>query len=597
MSAPPPVEGIDLRPGPLVAAYRRRELAPPDVLAGVVASLGPALEDGTLISAVDAATATRAGERLAEVLEGPPEGVDRRPLLGVPVVVKDNIDVEGLPTTVACPAYRYEPDRSAPVVERLEAAGAVVVAKANLDQFATGLVGVRSPYGIPANPLAAELVPGGSSSGSAVAVARGLVPIALGTDTAGSGRVPAAMTGTVGWKPAPGRLPGEGVVPACWSLDCVTAFAADLASALVAGAVLDPGRPWRPVVPARVGVAASGSLLGCDDAVAKGFGWVADALGDRWWVDEVDLAPLHEVGDLLYGGPWLAERTAAVGDFIEAHADEVHPVVRDIVLDGRRWSATDAYAALHRRDQLAAGAVAEVWRHVDVLVVPTVPWLPTVAEVLDDPVGTNRRLGGFTHFANLVGLAALAVPVPAAPRSHPAVPLGVTVLAPTGREGMAAAVAAELVGGAVAEAAGGDVARLPGVVPTAVERIELCVVGAHLSGFPLCDQLLDRGGALVERTTTAPTYRLHRLPPGAVERPALERVAVGGAEIEVEVWSLPVARLGEVVASVPPPLAIGTVALADGRAVTGFVCEHGGLAGAQDITAFGGWRAWWSATH
>jgi allophanate hydrolase len=287
-----------------------------------------------------------------------------------------------------------------------------------------------------------------------------------------------------------------------------------------------------------------------------------------------------------------------VGDFIEAHADEVHPVVRDIVLGGRRWSATDAYAALHRRDQLAAGPVAEVWRHVDVLVVPTVPWLPTVAEVLDDPVGTNRRLGRFTHFANLLGLAAVAVPVPDAPRSHPDVPLGVTVLAPPGREGMLATVAAQLGagnGGLVGDHAEGG--GLPGVVPGDVPRMELCVVGAHLSGFPLCDQLLDRGGALVARTTTAPTYRLHRLPPGAVERPALERVPVGGAAIEVEVWSIPLDRLGEVVASVPPPLAIGTVALADGRAVTGFVCEQGGLAGAEDITAFGGWRAWWSATH
>jgi allophanate hydrolase len=476
------------------------------------------------------------------------------------------------------------------VVAQLEAAGAVVVAKANLDQFATGLVGVRTPFGPPLNPLAPELVPGGSSSGSAVAVARGLVSFALGTDTAGSGRVPATMTGTVGWKPAPGRLSGEGVVPACWSLDCVTVFAADLAGALAAGSVLDPGRPWRPVVPGRVAVADAAGLADCDGEVAKGMTWVAEALADHGPVEEVDLTPFHAVGDLLYGGPWLAERTAAVGDFIEAHPDEVHPVVRDIVLGGRRWPATDAYAALHRRDELAAGPVAEVWRTVDVLVVPTVPWLPTVAEVLADPVGTNRRLGRFTHFANLLGLAALAVPVPGAPRSHPAVPLGVTLLAPAGREGMLVTVAAQLQG---AEGPVSGSSPLPADGP----RIELCVVGAHLSGFPLCEQLLNRGGVLVERTTTAPTYRLHRLPPGAVERPALERVATGGAAIEVEVWSLPLDRLGEVVASVPPPLAIGSVALAEGRSVTGFVCELGGTTGAEDITAFGGWRAWWSATH
>ena len=555
------------------------------------AALAAAVEDGTLVAVVPD---DRAGAGAGAGAGG--EGRDLV-LDGLTVAVKDNVDVAGVPTTAGCPAYAYVPERSAPVVDRLAAAGAVVVAKANLDQFATGLVGVRTPGPAPANPLAPELVPGGSSSGSAVAVARGLVDVGVGTDTAGSGRVPAALTGTVGWKPAPGRVPTEGLVPACWSLDCPSLFTADVATAVRAGAVLDPDRPWRPVAPTVVGVPDAAALADVDPGVLAGLGAVVERLqahaGGTWSVPEVDLAPMFAVGDLLYSGPWLAERTAAIGDFLAAHPDDVHPVVREVVLAGGRWSATDAYRALHTRHTLASGPVAALWRGVDVLVVPTVPWLPTVDEVHRDPTGTNRRLGRFTHFGNLLGLAALAVPVPDAPRSHPAVPLGVTLLCPPGREGMLVAVAAALGAPGAAELVGPDVevgpAELDGVGTGS--RVEVAVVGAHLSGMPLNDQLTDPGGVLVERTTTAPTYRLHRLPGGSVPRPALERVPTGGVAVEVEVWSLPLSALGPFTASVGRPLAIGTVALADGRDVVGFVCEQGGLAGATDISAAGGWRA------
>ncbi len=452
-----------------------------------MASTGEALDDATLLALADpVVVATRAEELAARLAASGERAFEALPLLGVPFVVKDNIDVAGLPTSAACAAYAYRPSRSAPVVERLEEAGAIVVAKSNMDQFATGLVGVRNEGGSPENALDASLIPGGSSSGSAVAVARGLATLALGTDTAGSGRVPAALNGVFGWKSVPGRVPNEGVVPASWSLDCVSVFAADLTGSLAAGRILDPSGSWRPVAPGRVGFVGPEWLVECSEPVVAGLRWLARSLSTSLAVDVVDVGALFQVGDLLYGGAWLAERTAAVGDFIEAHRDQVLPVVAEIVLGGRKWTAVDVYEAERTRRRLQAGPLAELWRSVDVLVVPTVPWLPTLAEVAADPLGVNRSLGRFTNFANLLGLAAVAVPVPAAPRAHPAVPLGVSLLAPAGREGM-------LVG--LAEVIGGESAhrRLePAMAGDPRPRIEIVVAGAHMAGFPLEHQLRDR---------------------------------------------------------------------------------------------------------
>nr|WP_249420025.1 allophanate hydrolase [Rhabdothermincola salaria] len=577
--------------GSLRTSYREGSADPRTVIGEVLARCDGALADGTLLSVIDRAAAeAEVGALLRRRGDAGSDPFAALPLYGVPVVVKDNVDVAGLPTTAGCEAYAYRPERSAPAVQRLEEAGAIVVAKANMDQFATGLVGVRSETP-PPNALDPALVPGGSSSGSAVAVARGLVTLAVGTDTAGSGRVPAAMNGVFGWKAPPGRVSNDGVVPASWTLDCVSVFAADLAGALVAGRLLDPAGPWRPVSPGRVGVLDQVGLGGCAPGVVDGMRWVADRLDPTVAVVAVDSGALFAVGDLLYEGPWLAERTAAVGDFIAAHRRDVNPVVADIILAGDRWSAVDVYRSERTRRRLVRGPLEELWRRVDVLVVPTVPWLATLEEVAADPVDVNRHLGRFTNFANLLGLAAIAVPVPSAPRSHPAVPLGVTLLAPAGREGMLVALAELLTG--EPDGALDQPAPTPGDVRA---RVELVVAGAHMTGFPLERQLLERDAVLVRRTSTDVHYRFHHLAARPPDRPALERVESGGRAIEVEVWSIPLARLGELMTLVAPPLAIGSVRLADGEERLGFVCESGGLAGAVDITGHGGWRSYTSGT-
>ncbi|MCC5950992.1 MAG: allophanate hydrolase [Acidimicrobiia bacterium] len=512
------------------------------------------------------------------------------PLAGLTFAVKDNIDVEGLPTTAACPTYGGVAERSATAVSRLVDAGAVYVGKTNMDQFATGLVGTRSPHGTPPNPFDPALVPGGSSSGSAVAVARGDVDVALGTDTAGSGRVPAAMCGIVGFKPAPGEWPADGVVPACKTLDTVSVFTTTIGMALRVDAVVRDAAPIAPAAGAvRVGCAAPPWLAACDDVTLDGLARSLEVLDERG-LDRcgIELGALFEAGDLLYDGPWIAERTAVVGDFIDAHPDDVDPVVRDIVLDGRRWSAVDAFRARYRLEELAA-EVDQLFGGIDVLVLPTVPMVPTLDAVAADPIGVNRALGRYTNAVNLLGLAVLAVP---GVLRADGVPTGLSVIAPPRRWPEIVAVGAALCGEdlsplrAESAAASGASSRSGGP-----DRIELAVVGAHLSGFPLNERLTSRGAQFVERTSTAAAYRFHELPGGPPRRPALERVDTGGAAIEVEVWSLDPDGFARLTVEVPPPLAIGTVVLADGRSVKGFVCELGGLTGAVDITASGGWRA------
>lgn len=484
---------------------------------------------------------------------------DGHPLWGVPFAVKDNIDVAGRVTTAGLPGLARTAARSAPVVERLLAAGALYVGKTNLDQLATGLVGTRSPYGTPRNPLDPMLVPGGSSSGSAVAVARRQVTFALGTDTAGSGRVPAALCGVVGLKGAPGSRPTEGVVPASPSIDCVSTFARSVVDGLLVESVL-AGSSW-PVASGPFTVAVAS---GADPA-----GLLLGELGHR--VVELDLAPFHEAGDLLYGGPWLADRTAALQDVLAAVPDGLVEVVARVVEGGRAYSGVEVFAAQRRLRELQ-DVLASWWAGVDAMVVPTVPWLPTLAEVAADPIGANARLGRNTTFANLLGLTAIAVPAAEGPG-------GVTVLAPAGGAAAVATIAAGLHGEEVVPGPQG-----PG------GRVLLAVVGAHLRGQPLNPELVAAGAELVAATSTAPCYRLFHLRGGPPERPGLERVPSAGRAIEVEVWSMPVAGLGRVVAGVAPPLGIGSVELADGRWVKGFICETHGLADAVDITSFGGWR-------
>jgi allophanate hydrolase len=541
----------------------------------------------------------------------PPAG-PATPLWGVPFAVKDNIDVASLPTTAACPAFAYTPERSAAVVERLRAAGAVLVGKTNLDQFATGLVGTRSPYGEVPNSFDPAYVSGGSSSGSASVVARGIVPFALGTDTAGSGRVPAGFNHLVGLKPTPGRVPMAGVVPACRSLDVVSVLAltvtdAAAVMALIEGAgdeprfnrpALQPGWLGHCGRELRIGVPAEPQCdlaLGWDREFAAAVER-ARALGAQ--IVPVDFAPLIEVAQLLYGGPWIAERHAAVGALLGARPDAVDPSVREVIAAARRFDAEAVFRARYRLEELRA-QIDPLWREVDALMVPTAPACPTRAEVAAAPLQRNAELGRFTNFVNLLGLAALALPA-GLPASGP--PFGVTFVAPGGAD---AALAAW---GMRWEAAGSRVlgARLrrgdaedfaPGAWPAAAPALPVAVVGAHLQGLPLHHQLVERGARFAARTRTARAYRLYALPGTVPPKPGLVRSGEGepGHAIEVEVYDLPQAEVGSFVAQIAPPLGLGSVELADGRWVHGFVCEPHALAGAADISACGGWRAWLAA--
>ena len=518
------------------------------------------------------------------------EALARFPLLGLPFAVKDNIDIAGAPTTAACPAFKHIARENATAVQRLLDAGALWVGKTNLDQFATGLVGTRSPYGRPASVFDAGRISGGSSSGSAVAVASGLVAFALGTDTAGSGRVPAGLNGLVGLKPTPGRVSSAGVLPACRSVDCVSVFAHTVADAAQVLAVLEgpdardayshfaPGRAALPPRP-RLGVPRQAVFHG--DAGYAG-AWPdalqrARDLGAE--LVELDFAPLFEVAALLYEGPWVAERHAVLQALMERNPQALDATVLKVVSRAVGLSATDTFRAQYRLRELQA-ALAGLWQQVDALLVPTTTGHPTFEEIDADPVGANARMGVYTNFVNLLGWSALAVP---AGFTDSGLPFGVTLIGPSGAD-------AALARWGMAWTGQTPEAQLgwPATEPT----LALAVVGAHLSGLPMNGQLTERGAWLLQATRTAPLYRLYALPGTTPPKPGLQRVAEGGAAIAVEVWAMPQAAVGSFLALIPAPLGLGSVQLEDGRSVHGFLCEAHALSGAQDISAHGGWRAY-----
>ncbi|MFE2914855.1 allophanate hydrolase [Kitasatospora indigofera] len=511
------------------------------------------------------------------------------PLAGTVFAVKGNIDLAGLPTTAGCPSFAYLPEADAPAVARLRAAGSVPLGTTNLDQFATGLVGTRSPYGAVRGAVDPARVSGGSSSGSAVAVALGLVDLALGTDTAGSGRVPAAFNGVVGLKPTGGVVPTTGVVPACRSLDCVSVFARSVdAAELAYGIIADPvpvgpaprrPGPWRIAVPAleQLGELDEGwpaaYLAAVDRLVAAG--------AER---ADLDLAPFGAVARMLYEGAFVAERYDAVGEFIEKQADapDLDPVVRRIITAGRDIPAHRLYRDLAELARLRDLALAELGE-ADALLLPTTPGHPTLAEVAADPVGANSRLGRFTNSTNLLGLCALAVPA----GQVRGLPFGVMLIGRPHTESRLAVLARLLAAPPVPAAP-------PASLPPGPPAVRLAVLGAHLTGQPLNGQLLALGATLAGTTRTAPDYRLYALDT-APAKPGLVRVPSGGASVEAEVWELPAAGLGTLTAALPEPMAIGSVRLADGSRVAGFLCEPAALAGAEDITGYGGWRGYLAA--
>ncbi|MEO5917796.1 MAG: allophanate hydrolase [Luteolibacter sp.] len=510
------------------------------------------------------------------------------PLWGIPFVVKDNIDVGGWPTTSGCPEYAYVPTEDAEVVRLLRAAGAIPIAKANLDQFATGLVGTRSPYGVARNAIDAEFLPGGSSSGSASSVAAGLCAFSLGTDTAGSGRVPAAFQELIGWKPTRGLLSNRGLVPACKSLDCISVFANSAADALLVSGVVsvyDAADVFSSKVkPAgfiggsfRFGVPKALDFAGDSDTPGLYAGAVERMKSLGGTAVEIDLTPFTEAAKLLYEGPWVAERWAAVGDFVEKHLEAIFPVTKKILEDSKGWDAAATFQAQYKLREFARQAEG-VWEKIDVLLLPTTPRLYTVEENLADPFVTNATLGRYTNFMNLLDLSAVAMPAGRARDGR--APWGVTLAAPAGWD----AVLLEFAG----KFCGETIAPLPS------RKIPLLVCGAHLEGLALHWQLADRGAVLREKTRTAPVYRMYAMPAiGAIPpRPALMRDDSNGAAIEVEVWELEPAAFGDLVSKIPGPLGIGKVLLESGGEVPGFIAEPRATDGAEEITSFGGWKAW-----
>jgi allophanate hydrolase len=529
------------------------------------------------------------------------------PLFGVPFAVKDNIDVAGLATTAACPAFRYVAAAHAHVVEKLIAAGAVCVGKTNLDQFATGLVGTRSPYGRPSSVFAAERISGGSSSGSALVVARGDVPFALGTDTAGSGRIPAAFNNIVGLKPTPGRVSTRGVVPACRSIDCVSILALGVSDAARVLAVVegsDDGDAYSDFSPGpaqlraalRVGIPMQAIFHG-DAGYGPAYERAVATLRELGHeVVPIDFAPLHAIAEQLYAGPWVAERHAVIETLLDRHPEAIEPTVRSVIAAARAMTATDAFRGLYAL-RAAQRDARSIWQRVDLLMTPSAPGHPHHAEVDAEPVAANTRLGTYTNFVNLLGWCALALP---ASFAESGLPFGVTFIAPRGHDAALARFGAQWQSH-VALPLGATTRRLAGGAPAAIDAkawpasedtLPVVVVGAHLRGLPLNPQLVALGAHFCAATHTAPRYRLFALPNTTPPKPGLLRVAEGGASIEVEVWALPSARVGAFLASIAAPLGIGSIELVDGRRVHGFLCESHALAGASDITVHGGWRGY-----
>ncbi|WP_181448466.1 allophanate hydrolase [Paraburkholderia phytofirmans] len=609
----------------LLAAYAAKRLTPMEVVTSALARIAEIDRPEVWILHVPTADVQARAHALEALYEEQGDAVfERMPLFGVPFAVKDNIDVAGLPTTAACEPFSYTPDTSAFAVQRLIDAGAILIGKTNLDQFATGLVGTRSPYGAVRHTEFPQRVSGGSSSGSAVAVAAGCVAFSLGTDTAGSGRVPAGFNGLVGLKPSLGLVSKRGVVPACRTLDTISVFAHDVDDAWRVFneiACFDPLDGYSRKVPSlgllhdapRIGVPDRLEFFG-DTAATQAFFAALDTLATHLHLDPtpIDFQPLKQVSALLYDGPWVAERRAALGAFFESHHEAVDPVVATVIGKADRYSAADAFNGQYALADLKRHA-EQLFEAIDILIVPTTPTHPLIADVQANPVELNSQLGYYTNFVNLLDLCALAVPCQ---RRHDGLPAGVTLIAPSGADRRLAELGARIQAlfasapearsgsesemAAVAEPANrtGTAATVNTIEPLPFQEptVTLAVVGAHLRGQPLNWQLQEAGARFVVATQTTPAYMLYALAGTQPPKPGLVRVASQhGAPIAVEVWEVPLRTFGKFVADVPAPLGIGTVQLANGVNVKGFICEPSAVSdgsGATDITSFGGWRAY-----
>ncbi len=530
--------------------------------------------------------------------------VSEKPLWGIPFVIKDNIDAAGINTTAACPDYAYRAEQDAFVVALLKQAGAILIGKTNLDQFATGLVGVRTPYPVPRNAIDPDIVPGGSSSGSATAVAHGLVSFSLGTDTAGSGRVPAALNSIVGLKPTLGALSISGVVPACKTLDTVSVFALNVEDAYQVFSIISrfnesdayskviPVRTLQPLAPAfRVGVPSQQSIqfFGDDIQSASFNDSINELVKLGAEIVEIDFSLFYQIADLLYQGAWVAERYTVIEKLLKTSADSIHPTTRQVIQKAENISGADVFRDLYQLQELKAQA-RPILQDVDMLCVPSIPTFYSVSDLQADPVGPNSRFGTYTNFVNLLDLCGIAVPVNKRSDGRPG---SVTLLAPAGKDAVVAALASQLQRACNASIGATDWA-LPArsdASPTVNEgEMILAAVGAHMSGLPLNWQLTERGARLLRADKTADNYRLYSLPGGPPFRPGLIE-DTSGASIDLELWILPESQFGSFIQGVPKPLVIGTITLSNGEQVKSFLCESTGLQGAQEITHFGGWRA------
>jgi allophanate hydrolase len=589
---------LSLDLGNLAVLYEEKKITPEAVIDEVYARIEAKGVKPDWIALVDKEAAKERARRA-------PQG----PLYGIPFAVKDNIDVAGMPTTCACPVFAYTPERSATVVERLEAAGAILIGKTNLDQFATGLNGTRSPYGIPTSVFDLAYISGGSSSGSGVVVAAGLVSFSLGTDTAGSGRVPAAFNNIVGLKPTKGLISTRGVVPACKSQDVVSIFAltvADATKVAESATAFDKddcfSRADAPPFlvesvgrPLKVGVPNSPLSFFEDSEYRRLYLHTIDRLaGLGVEITPFNYAPFRDTAAMLYSGPWVAERLFAIDDIAE---HDLNSVVADVVRGGRAKSALETFESFYRLAELRRAADAE-WRRMDVMVLPTAGTTYKIEDMLSDPIRLNSNLGAYTNFVNLLDLAALAVP---AGFRDDGIPFGVTLIGQAFSDGKLATVGdalhralhdIKLGGTAVALA---DTMRVA-VRPAKKKTVQVAVVGAHLSGQPLNSQLTERDAIFRETSRTAAGYRLYALPGTTPPKPGLVYEGTGPGAIEVEIWEMDEVAFGSFVALIPAPLGMGTLLLEDGRRVKGFLCESHATTGAEDITSFGGWRAWLGRT-
>ena len=526
------------------------------------------------------------------------------PLFGIPFAVKDNIDVAGWTTTVGCPDFAYKPTKTATSVQKLLDAGAILIGKTNLDQFATGLVGTRSPYGVVTNPFNPKYVSGGSSSGSASTVSRGLVLFSLGTDTAGSGRIPAAFTNTVGTKPTPGYMSTEGVFPACKTIDCISIFTLTAADASLVLDVMkansqdrmnepqyhpEPKLTQQFSAPIRIGIPKSADFLDNTEypqLFAKALQKIKE-MGHH--VIEVDITPFVKAGKLLYDGPWVAERYAVIEDFIKSHPNSLDPSVKKIIESGASYTAAQGFRAIYQLKDLETEC-QKAWSQCDLIVVPSAPRHPTIEELKEEPILRNSELGMYTNYVNLMRLAAIAVP---ADFTAEGLPFGVTLIGQGGSDFALLQFASQwqkLTKMPLGFAHSVPPSDYLDIKNADTSHVRLAVVGAHLKGMPLHSQLVERQARFVKACKTANRYQLFALANTSPPKPGLVRAESDGIAIELEIYDLPTETIGSFLGLIPSPLGLGTIELEDGTWVKGFICEPVGITGATNISQYGGWK-------